>query len=254
MTEQLVVFVWRRKLGAQAKLSHALAPTATLTAMCGTSTAKAEFWAPEHPDQQRCRKCIEAIGINYPSSVSSAVAAPADPISVPEIAERLFGGRVDLSQEPGSILHRSIVHAFESGALAATTGEWAMVEQSKPAGIGAAWAVTSMPLGSGIAAVASREHWRGQAGAAGLDLDVFDEMVRNGYDPRRAYGDLLIVENLATDPLGQVLDCCVPTCNACPVCYLHDGFHSDSTHDSKRVIPAHLLIPTARQRREATRA
>lgn len=220
--EQLVVFTWKRKAGKgrapdPRASSHALAPAGTIAAMCGTSVAKPEFWLDEVAGQQRCRTCIEAIGVNYPSSVGAVTAALSEPkltIDLAVMSERLFGGQVDAYQWSGSILHESIEHALETGALRVTTDSWPLIDP-------------------GLSAV-ERERWRLASIAANLDVEVYDELLVAGHNPRQAFETLMF-------ELTPPFDCCVGCCNACPVCGLHNGFHDEGEH-AAREVPEHVLI------------
>lgn len=104
-----IVFVWRRKLGARRTASmHALYPTATATAMCGTSTAKDTHWAEPYEEQHQCRKCIEAIVLNYPSSM-------------PGVAE--LAGAIDVGPADAYyILQRMAEHSDRAVAILGTIG------------------------------------------------------------------------------------------------------------------------------------
>lgn len=116
----LVVFIWRRKAGAaKAAMSHALAPTATVTAMCGTSTMRDTHWLDEHEGQQRCRVCIRTIEVEYPGSVAGVrdqvvehFAELADR-AIDNIVEHSFVVDANESQQAGSITRLDIARLFD---------------------------------------------------------------------------------------------------------------------------------------------
>lgn len=98
-----VEFVWRRKVGARGTQPvHGLAPTATVTAMCGTSTQRDTHWLEPLPGQPRCKVCVSTIVREYPTSVPGvAELAEALPVT-PQAAARLveaFGEHAERAVE-----------------------------------------------------------------------------------------------------------------------------------------------------------
>lgn len=101
-----VEFVWRRKVGSRAAQPvHALAPTATTTAMCGTSTSRDTHWLEPLAGQPRCRVCISTIAREYPSSMHGlgdmAAVLALHPVEVAEMLDRAFDAYANDSQGAG---------------------------------------------------------------------------------------------------------------------------------------------------------